>query len=119
MSSIDLDALRKELAEGSGPEYWRSLDELATSDRFVQYVEHEFGVSGIGSGVERRRFLQLMGASIALAGVGGVACTRQPEEKLVPFVKSPENVIPGKPMFYATAMQLGAAGVGLIAESHA
>ena len=45
-----------------------------------------------------------MGASLALAGV--TACTRQPTENIVPYVRAPEELIPGKPLFYATAMPL-------------
>ncbi len=64
----------------------------------------------------RRGFLKLMGASIALAGA--TACTRQPDELLVPYVRQPEDVVPGKPLFYATTMTLGGIGTGLLAESH-
>ena len=56
----------------------------------------------------RRGFLKLMGASIALAGA--TACTRQPDELIVPYVRQPEDVIPGKPLFFATAMTLGGIG---------
>ena len=57
-----------------------------------------------------------MGASMALAGV--TACTRQPTEKIVPYVRQPEELIPGKPMFFATAMPLGGTAIGLLVESH-
>ena len=66
--------------------------------------------------VGRRNFLKLMGASVALAGA--TACTRQPDELIVPYVRQPEDVIPGKPLFYATTMTLGGIGTGLLAESH-
>src|SRR5206468_192533 len=66
--------------------------------------------------VARRTFLKLMGASLALAGVS--ACTRQPAEKIVPYVRQPEELIPGTPLFYATAMTLGGVGTGLLVESH-
>ncbi len=64
----------------------------------------------------RRSFLKLMGASLALAGVS--ACTRQPSEELVPYVRQPEELVPGKPLFYATAMPMSGAGSGLLVESH-
>ena len=64
----------------------------------------------------RRGFLKLMGASIALAGA--TACTRQPDELLVPYVRQPEEVVPGRPLFFATAMTLGGIATGLLAESH-
>ena len=57
-----------------------------------------------------------MGASLALAGVS--ACTRQPEEKIVPYVRQPEEIIPGRPLFYATAMPQGGFGMPLLAENH-
>src|ERR671912_553003 len=64
----------------------------------------------------RRRFLKLMGASLALAGAS--ACTRQPDELIVPYVRQPENVVPGRPLFFATAMPLSGSAIGLLAESH-
>ena len=64
----------------------------------------------------RREFLKLMGASLALAGVS--ACTRQPEERLVPYVRQPEEIVPGRPLFYATAMPMGGFGYPLLAENH-
>jgi molybdopterin-containing oxidoreductase family iron-sulfur binding subunit len=57
-----------------------------------------------------------MGASLALAGFSG--CTRQPPEAAVPYVRQPEEVIPGQPLFFATAMVLGGYATGLLAESH-
>jgi molybdopterin-containing oxidoreductase family iron-sulfur binding subunit len=57
-----------------------------------------------------------MGASMALAGV--TACTRQPAEKIVPYVRQPEEIIPGRPLFFATAMSLGGVATGLLVESH-
>ena len=66
-------------------------------------------------GVDRRTFLTLMGASMALAG--GVGC-RRPEEKIVPFAHQPEDVIPGRPQFYATAMPFYGTAIGLLVESN-
>ena len=57
-----------------------------------------------------------MGASLALAGLN--ACTSQPEEKIVPYVQQPEHLIPGKPLFFATAMTLSGYANGLLMESH-
>src|SRR4029450_10846104 len=58
----------------------------------------------------------LMGASLGLAGV--TACTRQPVEQIVPYVRQPEEIVPRKPLYYATAMTLGGVGTGLLVESH-
>ena len=66
--------------------------------------------------VGRRSFLKLMGASLALAGVS--ACTRQPTEKIFPYVKAPELIVPGEPLYFATAMPLGGIATGLLVESH-
>ena len=66
--------------------------------------------------VARREFLRLMGASLALAGM--TACTRQPPEKIVPYVRQPEEIVPGRPLFFATSMALGGVATGLLVESH-
>ena len=66
--------------------------------------------------IGRRGFLKLMGASLALAGVS--ACTRQPDEKIIPYVRQPEDLVPGTPLFFATAMPLGGSASGLLVESH-
>jgi MoCo/4Fe-4S cofactor protein with predicted Tat translocation signal len=111
-------------ASGSGPEsprakpMWRTLDELAEDPAFRERLYNEFPseVEALSDPVARRTFMKLMGASLALAGVG--ACTRQPAEKIVPYVRQPEELIPGRPLFYATAMPLGGAATGLLVESH-
>ncbi len=68
------------------------------------------------SELSRRRFLQLMGASIALAGTSG--CTRNPPEHILPYQRQPEEIIPGKPLFYATALTLGGYARGVLVETH-
>src|SRR5262249_49912770 len=60
--------------------------------------------------------LKLMGASLALAGVS--ACTKQPKETIVPYVRQPEDFVPGRPLFFATAMQMNGVATGLLVESH-
>ena len=64
----------------------------------------------------RRGFLKTMGASLALAGLTG--CTRMPNTEIVPYVRQPENVVPGRPMFYATAFTLGGYASPILVESH-
>jgi MoCo/4Fe-4S cofactor protein with predicted Tat translocation signal len=115
---LDLPQLRKTLAGKSGQQYWRSLDELADSGEFRQLLEREFpeNASEWDAGFNRRNFLKLMGASLAFGGLTG--CTIQPEEKIVPWVRAPENMLPGSPLYYATAAAVGGAAVGLLAESH-
>ena len=98
--------------------FWRTLDESVDDPAFQRFVENEFPsqVEAIGDPVQRRTFLKLMGASMALAGA--TACTRQPLERIVPYVRQPEELIPGKPLFFATAMTLGGVATGLLVESH-
>ncbi len=116
--SLDLSKIREKLAGATGPKYWRSLEELADTEEFQTYIKREFpeNANTWTDPVGRRRFLQLMGASLAFAGLS--ACTRQPEERLVPFVRAPEELIPGKPQFYASAMPLCGYGHGVLVESH-
>jgi MoCo/4Fe-4S cofactor protein with predicted Tat translocation signal len=105
--------------ESKGPRYWRSLSELADDGTFSEEVAQAVaGVRGAIQGLDdasRRRFMKLMGASFALAGVAG--CSVQPVETIVPYVEQPEMIIPGKPMFFATASSLGGDGVGMLVES--
>ncbi|MDQ2947681.1 MAG: TAT-variant-translocated molybdopterin oxidoreductase, partial [Acidobacteriota bacterium] len=114
----DLQALRQKLAAGDGPRFWRTIEEAAETEELTEYIEQEFpGLSGqIPQGVDRRNLLKVMAASLAMAGAA--ACTKQPKELIVPYVRQPENVIPGLPLFYATAMPLNGYARGLLVESH-
>ena len=114
----DIQALRQKLAAGDGPRFWRTLEEAAESEELTEYIEQEFpGLSGqIPQGVDRRNLLKVMAASLAMAGAA--ACTKQPKELIVPYVRQPENVIPGLPLFYATAIPLNGYARGLLVESH-
>src|SRR5437773_6011099 len=102
----------------SGKEYWRSLEELADTEEFQELLHREFpqNASEFNDPLGRRKFLKLMGASFALAGL--TACTRQPAEYIAPYVRQPEELVPGKPVFFATAMPLDGFATGLIVESH-
>ncbi len=117
-NDLDLTALRARLAGESGPRYWRGLEELAETEEFQEFLHREFpeNASEWTDPASRRTFLKLMGASLALAGVGG--CSHQPIEKVVPYVRMPEEIVPGKPLKYATAVTLGGFGIGVVAESH-
>jgi len=114
----DIDALRARLDNTRGRTYWRSLEALAETPEFKEFLHREFPqhASEWLDPVGRRNFLKLMGASLALAGVS--ACTRQPTEGIVPYVRQPEELVPGKPLFYATAMPMNGTGMGLLVESH-
>ncbi|HWS70888.1 MAG TPA: TAT-variant-translocated molybdopterin oxidoreductase, partial [Thermoanaerobaculia bacterium] len=112
---LDLNGFRARLrADG----YWRSLDELARSgEEFDEFFDREFPQQAIPltKGVDRRDFVRLMGASVAMAGL---AACRQPAETIVPYVRQPENLIPGKPLFFASAMTLSGYATGVLVESH-
>jgi len=103
---------------GARREYWRSLEELADTEEFQHWLHREFPeqASEFTDPVGRRQFLRLMGASLALAGV--TACTRQPAEAIVPFARKAENLVPGKPLLFATAVTLGGIATGVLVESH-
>jgi MoCo/4Fe-4S cofactor protein with predicted Tat translocation signal len=115
---LDLQTARAQIAQTKGPEYWRSLEELAGSSEFQEMMHREFpkGASEWLDAVSRRGFLKLMGASLAMAGM--TACTKQPLEPIVPYVRQPEEVIPGRPLFFATAFTLGGYASPILVESH-
>ena len=98
--------------------YWRSLDELAQTREFETWLHREFprGASEWQDALHRRDFLRLMGASLALAGLG--ACTKQSIEKIVPYVNRPEELVPGKPLYFASATAFGGYGQGIVVTSN-
>ncbi len=123
---LDLKTVREKLdaatahdeREKTGPEYWRSLEELAGSPAFQEALHREFpkGASEWLDTVSRRGFLKVMGASLGLAGM--TACTKLPLEPIVPYVRQPENIIPGRPQYYASAVTLGGYANPVLVESH-
>ncbi|MGB7926879.1 MAG: TAT-variant-translocated molybdopterin oxidoreductase [Terriglobales bacterium] len=115
---LDLSAVKAQIEKTTGPEYWRSLEELAGSEEFKEMLHREFpkGASEWLDSFSRRGFLKTMGASLALAGLTG--CTKMPITEIVPYVRQPENVVPGRPMFYATAFTLGGYASPIVVESH-
>ncbi|HWT89032.1 MAG TPA: TAT-variant-translocated molybdopterin oxidoreductase, partial [Candidatus Angelobacter sp.] len=115
---LDLTAADAKAKSGSGKQYWRSIEELAGDPHFVDLLHREFprAASEWDESVDRRDFLKLMGASMALAGMAG--CGRTPEQHIVPYVKQPDGLILGKPQQYATVMPFGADAVGILVESH-
>jgi MoCo/4Fe-4S cofactor protein with predicted Tat translocation signal len=115
---LNLETAKAQIEQTKGPEFWRSLEELAGSTEFQEMMHREFpkGASEWLDSVSRRGFMKLMGASLAMAGM--TACTKQPTEAIVPYVKQPEDVIPGNPLFYATAFTLSGYAAPLLVESH-
>src|SRR6266487_1653327 len=103
----------------TGKHYWRSLGELSDTPEFRKWLEQEFPAGAAelnGAEWSRRSFLKLMGASMALAGIGLTSC-RKPEMHLVPFTKNVEWTIPGKFLYYATAMPRRTGAIPLIATT--
>src|SRR6266705_2563339 len=96
---LELETVREQLSEARGVQYWRSLEELSNKEGFDEMLQREFPrqASEWLDPVTRRGFLKLMSASLALAGLS--ACTKQPEEAIVPYVQQPEELVPGKPMY--------------------
>jgi len=117
---MNLEAIRSRLASARGEEYWRCLEELADAEELEEFVARRClpGQPSLGRDpLSRRRFLALMAASLGLAGLTG--CILQPPtETIVPYVRAPEEMILGKPLFFATTMTLGGDAVGLLVESH-
>jgi len=117
-ASPDVETLRRKLAQAKGPRYWRTLEEFANEKAFGELLQREFprGASEWVDTVSRRNFLKLSAASMALAGL--VGCTKQPLEQILPYVRQPEELVPGRPMFYATAMPFAGYGIPVLVESH-
>ena len=116
---MELAEAKDKLARAkSGPQYWRSLEELAQTDGFFEMLHREFPrqASVWPEGTSRRDFLKLMSASMALAGLS--ACVKQPLEPIVPYVRQPNEIVLGNPLFFASAMPFGAYASPVLVESH-
>ena len=97
--------------------YWKSIEERNDPTSFKEAAQNEFpeDILETPSKISRKKFLSIMGASIALAGLSGC---RKPVQKIVPYVNAPENVKLGVPNYYATTMPFGSNAFGVIVESH-
>jgi molybdopterin-containing oxidoreductase family iron-sulfur binding subunit len=121
-TQIDLATIRARLANKEGQRFWQSLDELAETEEFQQFLRTEYphgAVADLNDPVSRRTFLKLMGASLALAGL--TSCSigpLQPEERIVPYVVPPPEYTPGIPLFFASALSFGGFARGIVVESH-
>ena len=103
---------------GNGKEYWRGVEEYADTPEFAEFVKREFPdqAESWDDSVSRRNFIKVMGASLAFAGLTG--CVIQPAEKIVPYVRQDENMLPGKPLYFATSMVIGGIANGVLAKSY-
>jgi MoCo/4Fe-4S cofactor protein with predicted Tat translocation signal len=119
---LDLGAIAAKLKQDGARRLWRSLDELAGTPEYEAFLHDEFPndpqkePQSSKQSLSRREVLKLMAASAAFSGL--TACTKLPAQKIVPYVRAPEEVIPGKPLFYATSMVDRGVGIGLLVESH-
>ena len=118
---MTLAEVRAKLEGKTGKRYWKSMDELADTPQFQELMQEEFPrQSGAGEWVDavsRRGFLKVMGASFALAGLAG--CTKQPDEEIYPYVKQPEDLVLGKPMYFATAHPFPTGAIPVLVKSDA
>ena len=116
-AKLTLDEVRARLDGKRGKKYWQSLDDLVDAPGFVEMVKEEFPrqASEMTDGFSRRGFMKVMGASLALAGVTG--CTKQPDEEIYPYIKQPEDLVLGKPNFFATAHPFPTGAVPVLVKS--
>ena len=115
---LALQKMRAELEGKRGQEYWRTMDEVSHSPEFQAWFEDEFPNRKDLLTLDRRTLLKFAGASLALAGLSGCRGVFLPEEKLVPYVKAPEEMVPGKALFYASAVTLAGYATGVLVEQH-
>ncbi|HXU67589.1 MAG TPA: TAT-variant-translocated molybdopterin oxidoreductase, partial [Casimicrobiaceae bacterium] len=113
---IGVDALRAALAAPRAADVWRSLDELGASGAIGPFLAERFPRYAAHYDADRRQFLKLMSASLALAGLAG--CTREPQERILPYVDAPLGQVAGEPRFYATAHVVGGVALGVLVESN-
>jgi molybdopterin-containing oxidoreductase family iron-sulfur binding subunit len=117
---MDMSEIRKRLAQSEGPAYWRSLDELAQSKDFRDAMRQEFPAWASRwdecEGTSRRNLLKVMGASLALMGLNG-CFYKYPQEKIVPYTSEPQQIVAGRPLYFATAMPFCGYAKGVLALS--
>ncbi len=106
-------SLRLTLTDSPALDYWRTLEEYARAA--PDQLQREEFAQWFTPGIDRRRFLQLMGASLALAGLAG--CDPAPETA-VPYVRQPEDLTPGVPQYYASAVTLGGIAQPVLGTTH-
>ncbi len=120
-AKMTLAEVRAKLDGKSGKRYWKSLDELADAPAFQELMQEEFPRQASAGewvdSVSRRGFLKVMGASFALAGLAG--CTKQPDEPIFPYIKQPEDLVLGKPMYFATAHPFPTGAIPVLVKSDA
>ncbi len=116
-AKMTLAEVRARLEGKRGKRFWQSLDDLAEAPGFTEMLHEEFPrqASELTDGVSRRGFMKVMGASLALAGMTG--CTKQPDEQIFPYIKQPEDLVIGKPNYFATAFPFPTGAVPVLIKS--
>jgi molybdopterin-containing oxidoreductase family iron-sulfur binding subunit len=120
-AKLTLTEVRAKLDGKTGRRFWKNLDELAETPAFHELMAEEFprqaGAGEWVDAVSRRGFLKVMGASLALAGLAG--CTKQPDEPIFPYVKQPEDLVLGKPMYFASVHPFPTGAIPVLIKSDA
>ena len=111
-----LTEMSTRLTGKSGKLFWKSFEELADTDEFKAWVEDEFPNRASLFQVDRRKFLTVSGAALAMAGLTG--CRILPQTKAVPYVRAPEEMVVGKPLVFSSTLTRGGYGMGVLVESH-
>jgi MoCo/4Fe-4S cofactor protein with predicted Tat translocation signal len=117
LSSAPSDRSASPQSGAASPVVWKSLEELAGLEPAAEISGHEFlaRVEESLTGPNRRDFLLASAASLALAGLSG--CAYQPAESIVPYVQAPEEIIPGRPLFFASAVPIDGFACGVLVKS--
>ena len=115
-SAFDPIASRARLVGSDGPRYWRTLEELAEREDCWQWLRRQHPQLPHAADLDRRGFLHLLGASLALAGL--TACGRPPQGQLVPYVRAPAGQVDGLPRYFATTLTRDGCGHGVLVENH-
>ncbi|MEL6306659.1 MAG: Fe-S-cluster-containing hydrogenase [Chloroflexota bacterium] len=102
---------------------WETLDDFINDPTFEQVMDEKYPREASvmrKSGMNRRQFMQLMGASVAMGGLvlSGCAPSRPEQEEIIPYVRQPEEIVPGRPLYFSTAMTLGGYATGAVLETH-
>ncbi len=120
-NKMTLAEVRSRLEGKTGKRFWKNLDELADTPEFQELMQEEFPRQASGgewvNSVSRRGFMKVMGASFALAGLAG--CTKQPDEPIYPYIKQPEDLVLGVPLFFATAHPFPTGAIPILVKSDA
>lgn len=120
---IDLVSIRARLDKEQGKIYWRSLEEISGNPQFEELAKQEFpdNTEVWIDPFSRRKFMKIMAASFAFAGAAACKLPTEkliPNEKIIPYVKPPEEIVAGKPLFFATVVPFAGSATGVLVESH-